>query len=178
MGTAVFLNQKRANVCEHMTKIHSSLNPLVAPFINSLVMPSLSCAHIHLLFSDWERLPCPSKYLAQVSMCLHVPVLLWILQFLVRVFTFLSLILCYSYFSTLLSTWSKYLLKLYYMLSLRKRAWSLKGGPHNWFACKKWTYSNNKSMNQSDKRILGINTYENENFCLWFMNLQHTKHCN
>ena len=30
----------------------------------------------------------------------------WSLQFLVRVFTFLSLILCYSYFGTFLSTWS------------------------------------------------------------------------
>ena len=35
--------------------------------------------------------PCLSKYLNTVSMCLCVPVLLWFLQFLVRVFTFLSL---------------------------------------------------------------------------------------
>ena len=38
-------------------------------------------------------------------MCFHVPVLQWSLQFLVRVFTFLSLILCYSYFGTFLSSW-------------------------------------------------------------------------
>ena len=37
-----------------------------------------------------------------------VPVLWWSLQFLVKVFTFLSLILCYSYFGTFLSTWSIY----------------------------------------------------------------------
>ena len=39
--TAVFLNQKRANVCEHRTKMTSRL-----------VTPSLSCVHIHLLSSD------------------------------------------------------------------------------------------------------------------------------
>ena len=37
--------------------------------------------------------------------CFRVPVLQWSLQFLVRVFTFLSLILWYSYFGTFLSTW-------------------------------------------------------------------------
>ena len=37
MDTAVFLNQKRANVCEHMAKM----------------MPSLSCVHLHSLSSDW-----------------------------------------------------------------------------------------------------------------------------
>ena len=36
----------------------------------------------------------------------HVPIVLWSLQFLVRVFTFLSLNLWFSYFGTFLSTWS------------------------------------------------------------------------
>ena len=36
-------------------------------------------------------LPCQSKYLDTISVCLCVPVVLWSLQFLVRVFTFLSL---------------------------------------------------------------------------------------
>ena len=40
----------------------------------------------------------------------RVSVLLWSLQFLVRVFTFLSLILYYSYFGTFLSTCSKYVM--------------------------------------------------------------------
>ena len=39
-------------------------------------------------------------------MCFCMPILRWSLQFLVRVFTFLSLILWYSYFGTFLSTWS------------------------------------------------------------------------
>ena len=55
--------------------------------------PSLSCVHKHLLSSDWERRPCPLKYFDTVSVCFRVPVLQWSLQFLVRVFTFLSLIL-------------------------------------------------------------------------------------
>ena len=42
-------------------------------------------------------------YFYTVFVCL---VLQWFLQFLVRVFTFLSLILGYSYFGTFLSTWS------------------------------------------------------------------------
>ena len=36
--------------------------------------------------SDWEWRPCQSKYLDTISMCLCVLVLLWSLQFLVRVF--------------------------------------------------------------------------------------------
>jgi hypothetical protein len=87
MVTAVFLNQKRMNVCEHTTKMASleflkggceewmegnlkgnyliylilhilnfppsiPRNPLVVPFKNSLVMPSLSCVHIYSLSSD------------------------------------------------------------------------------------------------------------------------------
>jgi hypothetical protein len=44
---------------------------------------------------DWERRPCQSKYLDTVSVCLCVPVLLWSLQFQVRVYTFLSLNLWY-----------------------------------------------------------------------------------
>ena len=58
-------------------------------------MQSLSCLHIRSPSSDWERQPCPSKYFDQVSVCLRVPVLRWSLQFLVRDFTFLSLILFY-----------------------------------------------------------------------------------
>ena len=42
--------------------------------------------------SDWERWPCPSKYFNFVSV-FCVPVLRWSLQFLVRVFTFLSIIM-------------------------------------------------------------------------------------
>ena len=64
---------------------------IVPPFINSLVTLSLSCVHKHLLSFNWERRPCQSKYLDTVSVCLCVPVLLWSHQFLVRVFTFLSL---------------------------------------------------------------------------------------
>ena len=41
--TAIFLNQKRFK----FPSIHSSHNPLVAPFKKSLVTPSLSCVHIH-----------------------------------------------------------------------------------------------------------------------------------
>ena len=78
---------------------------LVAPFVNSLVTLSLSCVHKHLLSSDWERRPCQSKYLNTVSVCLCVPDLLWSLQFLVRVFTFLSLNLFYSLFSISLFDW-------------------------------------------------------------------------
>ena len=69
-------------------------NPLVALFKNSLVTPSLSCVHIHSFSSDWERQLWLSKYFDQVSVCLCVPFLWRSLQFLVRVFPFLSLILC------------------------------------------------------------------------------------
>ena len=55
-GTAVFLNQKRANILEHTTKM----------------MPSLSCAHVHSLSSDWERQPCPSKCFDFVFVCVFV----------------------------------------------------------------------------------------------------------
>ena len=55
-----------------------------------------------------ERQPCPLKY----SVCFCVSVLQWSLQFLVRVFTFLSLILYYSYFGTFISTWSIFSLNL------------------------------------------------------------------
>jgi hypothetical protein len=72
MDTAVFLNQKRVNVCEHMTKMVVSIEIFWLSF--------------------------------------RVPVLWWSLQFLVRVFTFLSLILCYSYFGTFHSMFSIILL--------------------------------------------------------------------
>ena len=61
-------------------------------------MPSFSCVHKHLLPFDWDWLPCPLKYFDIVSVCFHVPVLQWSLQFLLTVFTFLSLILCCIFF--------------------------------------------------------------------------------
>ena len=66
-------------------------NPLVAPFKNSLEMPSVLCVHIHLFSSEWERRLWPSKYFNSVSMCLCVPFLRWSLEFLIRVCPFLSL---------------------------------------------------------------------------------------
>ena len=62
-------------------------NPLVAPFKNSLVTPSLLCVHIHSLSPDWERWLWPSKYL----LSFHMPFLWWYLQFLVRVFPYFVL---------------------------------------------------------------------------------------
>ena len=117
MVTVVFLNQKRVNVCEHTTKmaslisfqisLHPSLSqpPLVAPFIKSLVTPSLLCSHTFTLF--WLRKTAMPVKIFRLSFCVFfVPVLQWSLQYLIRVFTFLSLILCYSYFGTFPSTWS------------------------------------------------------------------------
>ena len=77
----VFFNRKKVNVCEHTTKMASHV---------------MSCVHKHLLSSYWEFRPCQSKYLDTVSVCLCVPVLRWSLQFLVRVFTFLSLNLSFT----------------------------------------------------------------------------------
>ena len=71
--TDVFLNQKRVNVCEHMTRWH-----------HKRVFVTVEIFWLSFRVSFLRRS----------------------LQFLVRVFTFLSLILCYSYFSTFLSTWS------------------------------------------------------------------------
>ena len=53
--------------------------------------------HKHLLSFDWGRLPCQSKNLVTVSTCLCLPVISWSLQFLVRVFSFLSLNLQYYF---------------------------------------------------------------------------------
>ena len=64
-------------------------NPLVAPFKNSLVTPSVSCVRIDSFPSYWERRLWPSKYFDSVSMCLHVPFLRWSLQFLVRSFPYI-----------------------------------------------------------------------------------------
>ena len=50
--------------------IHSSHNPLLAPFKNSLMTPSLSCVHIFSLPPDSERCLWPSKYFDQVPICL------------------------------------------------------------------------------------------------------------
>ena len=57
-------------------------------------------------YFDWHGRQCQPKYLDTVSVCFCVPIPLWSLQFLVRVFTFLSLNLWFSYFGTFLSTWS------------------------------------------------------------------------
>ena len=70
------------------------LLPLWSHIYCIIKTPSLSCVHKHLLSFDWGRRPCQSKYLDTVSVCLCVPVILWFLQFLVRVFTFFSLNLC------------------------------------------------------------------------------------
>ena len=55
----------------------------------------------------WTHSRAHRNILIQFPFC--VPVLQWSLQFLVRVFTFLSLILWYSYFGTFLSMWSSYI---------------------------------------------------------------------
>ena len=73
-------------------------------------MPSLSCAHIHSLSSDWERRPCSSKYFNFVYVCVFVC--------LSTVISSISLILCYSYFDTFLSTWS-----LSFSVSIKGKAW-------------------------------------------------------
>ena len=73
--------------------------PLTTPWWHlskTLVTPSLLCAHIHSLSSDWEGWPCPLKYFNFVSVCVFVC--------LSTVNS--SLMLCYLYFSTFLSTWS------------------------------------------------------------------------
>ena len=94
-------------------------------------MPSLSCVHKHLLSSDWKRRPCLSKYLDTVSVCFRVPILQWSLEFLVRVFTFFSLILWYSFFGTFLSMWSIYVFGLVYPIfstchsEIEIRKWNL-----------------------------------------------------
>ena len=105
--TAILLNQKRTNVCEHTTRIASleflksatrglqeewmkgnligdylRLMPGLCPSIplatpwwhlsKTLVMLSLSYAHIHSLSSDWEGRPCLLKYFDFVSVCVFV----------------------------------------------------------------------------------------------------------
>ena len=62
-----------------------------------------------LLSSEWEGQPCHWNILILfpcMCSCACPPLTL---QFSVRVLTFLSLILCYSYFGTFLSTWSIYI---------------------------------------------------------------------
>ena len=49
-----------------------SFYKLMSNFSSTLVMPSLSCAHIHLLSSDWEEQSCPSKYFDFVSICVFM----------------------------------------------------------------------------------------------------------
>ena len=69
------------------------------------------CSHTFALF--WLRKMAVSIKIFRV--CFRVPVLQWSLQFLIRVFTLLSLILWYSYFGTFLSTWSIYIYIYSYM---------------------------------------------------------------
>ena len=90
--TAVFLNEKRANVCEHTTKMASLYICRVLTYIRSLLIEKDGSVrqNISILFSCVCSCACP----------------LWSLEYSVRVLTFLSLILCYSYFGTFLSTWS------------------------------------------------------------------------
>ena len=85
--------------------------------------PSLSCVHIHSLSSDWEKCMWLSKYFELVSVCFCVPFHRRSLLFLIRVFPFLSLILCYSYFGTFLSTWSMYVCIISQDLSVTIRSW-------------------------------------------------------
>ena len=86
MVTDVFLNQERVNACEHTTKMVSleSFCPIDAIFV--------VCSHTFTLF--WMR---KMAVIIQIFwLSLRVPVLWWSLQFLVRVYTFLSLIFCYT----------------------------------------------------------------------------------
>ena len=102
--TDTFLDQRRVNVRVQMVKMapHEDFWK-VTPFKNSLVMPSLQFVHIHsLLF--WLRKMSLNVQIFQISF--HVPFLRRSLQSSVRVFPFLSHILCYPYFSTFLSTCS------------------------------------------------------------------------
>ena len=83
-----------------------------------------------------------------VSVCFRVPVLQWSLQFLVGVFTFLSLILCCSYFGTFLSTWNARFIMISgvnLVGSTSRDSFSTPGGPANTsmgrcYACGQATY--------------------------------------
>ena len=104
-GTAVFINWKRVNVCEHTTKMASHLCRV----------------HKHSLF--WLMNTAVPVEISRYSFC--VPILQWSLQFLVGVFTFLSLILWYSYLGTFLSTWSL-INKFDFYVNKRKNTWERK----------------------------------------------------
>ena len=64
-----------------------------------------TCSHIFNLF--WSRKASVITKIYQVSMCLCLCVtFIWrSLNFLVRVFSFFSYVLCYQYFGSFLSTW-------------------------------------------------------------------------
>ena len=66
----------------------------------------ICCFSLHFI-SSWIEFWFVNKEPVEISRySFRVPVLLWSLRFLVRVFTFLSLNLWFSYFSTFLSSWS------------------------------------------------------------------------
>ena len=60
----------------HQVKVYfPPFFPLATPWWHlseTLVTPTLSCAHIHSLSSDWEGRLCPSKYFNFVSVCVFV----------------------------------------------------------------------------------------------------------
>ena len=56
--------------------------------------------------------------ISRYSFC--VPITQWSLQYLLRVFTFLSLILCYSHFGTFLCTWSALSFVLWYLYGISR----------------------------------------------------------
>ena len=94
--TGAFLDQKRVNVCEHtlMMVPHETFHSDVAP----------SLSHTFTLF--WLRKASVIAEIHQVSTCLCVIFIWRSLHFSVRVFPFISYLLCCLYFSTFLSTWS------------------------------------------------------------------------
>ena len=85
--------------------VHSSRNPLVAPFKNSSDTIIVVFSHTFAFF--WLRKTAVSVEIFQFCfhVCVRVTVHRDLFNFLVRVLIFLSLILCYLYFSTFLSTW-------------------------------------------------------------------------
>ena len=68
--------------------------------------PNQNISMVTVVFLSQKRLRKKVVTIKIFQFSSHVPILRWSLQFLVRVFSFLSLILCYSYFGTFLSTWS------------------------------------------------------------------------
>ena len=106
----VFLNQKRVNVCEHMVKKapHESFPvsyPLWWHFSNTLMWCRLFHVFTYFYSLLIEKDICDRRNISIKLLC--VPFVRRSLHFLVRVSSFFSfLFLCYSHFSTFLSTWS------------------------------------------------------------------------